>query len=215
MMQTRWIHSAAFALTLALTAVVARAQTSFAASAYGAFSGTTTGNGQQQSTANSAGALFELRHISNLILGFEATYSYNRADQTYVLQNNGSPTCGISCGLPATIAPLSIPNNANEITADWTPSLHVANLRPFGVLGAGVLFNRPATSAGGTRTSIQAVYVYGVGLDWGLLPHLGVRFQYRGNLSKAPDLSALNTLYSSTDAFTHTAEPMIGAYFNF
>jgi len=36
-----------------------------------------------------------------------------------------------------------------------------------------------------------------------------VRLQYRGNLYKAPDLSKL---YSSTNAFTHTAEPMIGVY---
>jgi outer membrane cobalamin receptor len=52
--------------------------------------------------------------------------------------------------------------------------------------------------------------VYGAGLDWGLIPHIGLRFQYRGNLYKAPDLS---TLYTSSGAFTHTAEPMIGVYF--
>jgi len=45
-----------------------------------------------------------------------------------------------------------------------------------------------------------------------LIPHLGLRFQYRGNLYKAPDLSRL---YASTNAFTHTAESMIGAYFRF
>jgi len=56
------------------------------------------------------------------------------------------------------------------------------------------------------------VFVYGAGLDWGVLPHLGLRFQYRGNLYKAPDLTKL---YTSTNRFTHTAQPMIGAYFRF
>jgi hypothetical protein len=39
-----------------------------------------------------------------------------------------------------------------------------------------------------------------------------LRFQYRGNLYKAPDLTRL---YTSTNVFTHTSEPMIGAYFRF
>ncbi|MGC2299973.1 MAG: outer membrane beta-barrel protein, partial [Acidobacteriaceae bacterium] len=196
-----------------------------ALSGYGAFSGTTNGNGTQQSPANQAGGLFELRHISNPILGFEATYSFNRADQTY--SNQFYPpvnVCPAPCG-PFT-EKLKVPANAHEITADWTPSLHIANLRPFGVLGLGVLLNVPSgnqtlttsngsgsstsTSSTGASTTTTPVYVYGAGLDWGLLPHIGLRLQYRGNLYKAPDLS---TLYSSTGAFTHTAEPMIGIYF--
>ena len=63
-----------------------------------------------------------------------------------------------------------------------------------------------------TSTSTEAVYVYGAGFDWGLLPHLGLRFQYRGNLYQSPNVAKL---FSSTNTFTHTAEPMIGAYFNF
>lgn len=52
----------------------------------------------------------------------------------------------------------------------------------------------------------------GAGLDRGLLPHLGLRLQYRCNLYQAPNVT---TLFSSTKTFTHTSEPMIGAYFNF
>ncbi len=110
------------------------------------------------------------------------------------------------------IAPHRIPANAHEITADWIVSVHVANLRPFALAGVGVLLNVPAGSPSNTSTSTKPVYVYGAGLDWGLLPHLGLRFQYRGNLYKAPDLTAL---YTSTDRFTQTAERMIGAYFRF
>jgi opacity protein-like surface antigen len=87
--------------------------------------------------------------------------------------------------------------------------LKVGNLRPFGVLGVGVLFNQPVGGQTDTTSSTKPVFVYGAGLDWGLVPHLGLRFQYRGNLYKAPDLT---TLYGSSGAFTHTAEPMIGIY---
>jgi opacity protein-like surface antigen len=102
--------------------------------------------------------------------------------------------------------------NAHEIAGDWVPSVHIGSIAPFGILGIGALLNEPAGSQSNTTSSDKPVFVYGAGLDWGLIPHLGVRFQYRGNLYKAPDLS---TLYTSTSAFTHTAEPMIGAYFKF
>lgn len=180
----------------------ANAQTSVAVSLYGAFSGTTNGNGVLESPSNSAGGLFELRHISSPILGWEATYSYNRANQTYTVCGTFNPLCQRQ----------SISADAHEITGDWVPSIHISNLRPFGVLGVGLLLNEPAGSQSNTTSSNEAVYVYGAGLDWGLLPHLGLRFQYRGNLYKAPDVTKL---YTSTNAFTHTAEPMIGAYLSF
>jgi opacity protein-like surface antigen len=66
------------------------------------------------------------------------------------------------------------------------------------------------TTPAATSTSTKGVFVYGAGVDWGLLPHIGLRLQYRGNLYQA---SSLANAFSSTNAFTHTAEPMIGVYF--
>lgn len=196
-----------FALLLAFTvggASFAAAQTDVGLSLYGAFNGSTNGNGVQDSPANSAGGLVEMRHITNPLIGWEITYSYNRANQKY------TPT---SCtGGFSSCTPTNVSSDAHEVTADWVPSLHVGNFRPFAVLGAGVLLNEPVSGQSGTNSSDKAVYVYGAGLDWGLLPHLGLRFQYRGNLYKAPNVSRL---YTSTNAFTQTAEPMIGAYFRF
>ncbi|HEX8710256.1 MAG TPA: outer membrane beta-barrel protein [Terracidiphilus sp.] len=200
---------ALLALALAFTAS-GFAQTSVGLSLYGAFNQKSTGNSTVQSPSNSAGGLVELRHISNPILGFEATYSYNRANQHYSLENlpPGNPCPSTGC----TITPATVKANAHELTLDWIPSLHLGNLRPFGVLGVGLLLDVPKSGDGTTGTDHKPVYVYGAGLDWGLVPHLGLRLQYRGNLYKAPDLTSL---YSSTDKFTRTAEPMIGAYFSF
>jgi opacity protein-like surface antigen len=224
----KWILTVLLPL-LATAGTTAFAQTSVALSGYGAFSGATTGNGTTQSPANQAGGLIELRHIANPILGFEATYSFNRADQTYTSRPGACPAFGCS------ISTETVRANAHEITADWVPSLGIANFRPFGVLGVGLLLDVPsdsqatvitvtgcptcatptgsiATTTNPTSTSTKPVYVYGAGLDWGLLPHLGLRFQYRGNLYQSPNVTKL---FSSTNTFTHTAEPMIGAYFNF
>lgn len=228
-MKIQWIRSAVILLVLPLSAILVNAQTSVAGSIYGAFSGATNGNGTQQSPANQAGGMIEIRHISNAILGVEATYSFNRADEIYskVIYPPTSSSCPGTCS-PETQT-LRVPANAHEITFDWTPSLRLANLRPFGVLGIGLLLSVPSGNpvltvtrttgslpgdviTGNISTSTKAVYVYGAGLDWGLLPHFGLRIQYRGNLYSAPNLSAL---YSSTGSFTHTAEPMAGVYFNF
>ena len=219
------------AFGLVLLPALAHAQTDVAASIYGSFSGTTNGNGTVQSPANQAGGMFELRHVSNPILGFEATYSFNRADLNYRTQQTGCPAG--ACGFTTE----SVANNAHEITADWVPSLHIANLRPFALLGAGLLLDVPASgqattittmqppcvngvcpvdittvSTTPTATSTKAMYVYGAGLDWGLLPRLGLRLQYRGNLYPAPNVTKV---FTSTNTFTHTAEPMLGAYFRF
>jgi len=194
----------------AVLAMAARAQTDVAASLYGAFTGTTTANNTQQSPSNSAGGLVEARHIRNPLIGYEGTYSYNRANQAYSYAG-AIPATG---GCPVIFCapnPTTVSANAHEITGDWIASLRLANLRPFALAGVGVIFDVPvSSSAGATSTTTKPVYVYGGGVDWGLLPHLGLRFQYRGNLYEAPNLSKL---FTSVDAFTHTAEPMIGVYF--
>jgi opacity protein-like surface antigen len=189
----------------AFGAASVHAQTDVALSLYGAFSGTTRNGSDTQSPSNSAGGMIELRHISNPLVGYDVTYSYNRANQSYFNPlpcSEGNTACSWQ----------AISANAHELTADWVASVHLANLRPFALAGVGLLLNEPAGSQSGTTSSTKPVFVYGAGLDWGLLPHIGLRFQYRGNLYKAPDLT---TVFKSTNAFTQTAEPMIGAYLRF
>jgi opacity protein-like surface antigen len=171
----------------------APAQTDAAASFYGAFSGTTEANGTVQSPSNSAGFLLELRHISNPLVGYELTYSFNRANQNY---NNLE----------------EIKAAALQVGADWVVSLRVLKLRPFVLAGGGLIFYHPDSNQPNSTNETKPVFVYGAGLDWTVIRHIGLRFQYRGNLYHAPDLSHA---FSSTEAFTHTAEPMIGAYLRF
>ena len=190
----------------AFGAASAHAQTDVALSLYGAFSGSTKNGPDTQSPSNSAGGLVELRHISNPLVGYDVTYSYNRANQSY-FNPISCPPSPTTCS-----AWQAISANAHELSADWVASVHGANLRPFALAGVGLLFNQPAGSQSNTQSSTKPVFVYGAGLDWGLLPHLGLRFQYRGNLYKAPNLTKV---FTSTNAFTQTAGPMIGAYLRF
>jgi opacity protein-like surface antigen len=211
-MQKRWILAAIVMVGLCLQrcatagaqAEAARSitQTDVSLSIYGAFSGTTTGDGIVQSPSNAAGGIVEVRHIVNPLIGLEGTYSFNRANEKYTPQ--------VSCGLPCgNITPATVSADAHELTADYLASLKIANLRPFALAGAGLLFNEPSSGQANTTSSNKPVFVYGAGLDWGLLPHIGVRLQYRGNLYRTPDLTKL---YGSSGAFMHASEPMIGVY---
>ncbi len=215
-MRAQQFCRAAFFSGLVFTcAAAAVAQTDVALSVFGAFSNTATGSFVLRQTPSSqAGGMIELRHLVNPILGFEGTYSFNRANQNYLFNPPyllcPNPTCQFSNTVSA---------NAHEITADWVPSMKFGSLRPFGVIGVGLLITVPTGSqtlaqySPAPFTSTSAVYVYGAGVDWSLAPRLGLRVQYRGNLYKAPNVS--NTFVSGPDAFLHTAEPMIGAYFRF
>jgi hypothetical protein len=209
LMQAKLASFVIFVLAVVFGMSASAAQTDVALSVYGAFNSSTNGNGTAQSPSNAAGGLLEFRHISNPVLGFEATYSFNRANQTYYPPTPyACPVGVVPCITPA---PTAVSANAHAITLDWVPSVKVANLRPFGVVGIGLLVN-DATSGTDTTSNTTLVYVYGAGLDWGLLPHIGLRGQFREMTYKAPDLT---TLYPSTGSFLHTAEPMLGVYFSF
>src|ERR1700741_3769896 len=113
---SRAVRLLLLALILSGLQTAARAQTDVAASLFGAFSGTTTGNGTVQSPSNAAGVLLELRHISNPRVGYELTYSSNRANQNY---NNLE----------------EIKTAAHQVGANWLVSFPVLMLKPFVLAG--------------------------------------------------------------------------------
>lgn len=203
------IRTSLAALTFFAVAAAAQAQTDIAASLYGSFGGSTNGNGVQQSPSNAAGVLLELRHISNPLVGYELTYSFQHNDQTY---SEPAAACGVCTPNSSSTYTQYVPANAHEVTADYVVSVPVLNMRPFVLAGAGLIFNSPSGSQGGTGSATQPVWVYGAGLDYTILPHIGIRGQYRGNVYKAP---ALASSFHSTGAFTKNAEPMVGVYLRF
>jgi opacity protein-like surface antigen len=216
-------------------AVKKLSQTDVAVSLYGTLNKSTSAassiTGTVLSPSNAAGALIEFRQISKPWIGYEGTIALNRANQAYSSQTLA--LCGVCA---ATTVQIPVSANAREVTGDWIASLKIMSFRPFALAGGGLLMDKPTSgqattttdtiSCGGnpnctlgtttstvsTSSSNRVVYVYGAGLDWNLLPHIGLRFQYRGNVYKAPNLL---TGFTSISAFTRTSEPMLGAYFRF
>lgn len=194
---------------LLLAAVASHAETDVAVSLYVAFQPKSTATSEAQSPANQAGGLLEVRHIHHPWIGYELTYAMNRSNQTTSPLIWTCPVATTPCTVP-TVA--QVKANAHQVTADWVVSVKVASFRPFALGGAGLLFDQPSSGQTSTQSQTKPVFVYGAGLDWELLPHLGLRGQYRGNLYKVPNLTKL---YTSIDAFRQTSEPSLGVYFRF
>jgi hypothetical protein len=207
-----------FSLILAATVcVTARAQTNIALSIYGAFSNSATpGNDNffRESPATSAGGLFEFRHLSSPIFGWEASYSFHRANEVYDNLIFGIPAPS-SCGNPVCPTPTyAVSANAQQLTAGWVPSVHTANFRPFAPLGVGPLLNRPISGQSGTTNSSQPAFVYGGGLDWGTDAAHGTA----ATVSREPIQGSghcSSEQHVPNIGFIHTAEPAVGVSYRF
>ena len=202
-----WFVLSGFALATMNFAV---AQTDAGLSAYGAFnsfSKTSSFNSAYLNPANAMGGMLEVRHIHSPLIGFEATYSLNRANQRY-----------ISFLSPVSPGPVngesSISAFSHEIAGDWvfTDSLTKSkSVQIFTVVGAGIQITVPSGSSNNTQSSSTAAYIYGAGVDWQKFQHYGLRVQYRGDIHQAPHIFTGFPFHS----FIHTAEPMVGVYYRF
>ncbi len=188
-----------------LSQVAARAQTDVALSAYRAFNTSTTGNGTVQVPTDSIGGMFELRHITSPIIGYELTYAFNPDNQSLSPEVGA---CTYECGNP----PEKITTRAHEVALDWVVSKKFGSLRPFAVGGLGFFIAVPSGDLYDLNTIVRPAFVIGGGVDWDFAARFGLRFQYRDNLYKTPNITGI---YYTTGVYTQTAEPMGGAFFRF
>ena len=199
-------------MTLVMGPAALQAQTDVAASLYGSFRGTSNGNGTAESPSNPAGVMLEMRHISNPLVGYELNYSFNRSDEEYKGSVSTPQICTPNCVPAGNTVYQAVKANAHRVGADWFVSLSHLPVKPFALAGVGLLFISPDGGQSDVRGNTKPVFEYGAGVDWTVIPHLGLRFQYRGDLYHSPDLAKA---FSSTNRFANTAKPMIGAYFRF
>jgi opacity protein-like surface antigen len=180
---------------LLICALSAHAQFDINGAAYGAFTRSTSGDGLTQSQSSAVGFNLGLRRYVSPLYGWEATYSYNSARQDY-----GGTGYGY------------ISAQQHALTADYVVSLKMTpTIRPFALIGGGAILFVPNTGPA-LATSVRGTVNYGVGVDVALLPHIGVRVQYRGLFYRAPDFE--QPAYS-TNSYTTTSEPMAGIYYKF
>jgi outer membrane immunogenic protein len=98
-------------------------------------------------------------------------------------------------------------------------AFQAGKFRPFVLGGAGgLVFNPNATFIDDNAQNLGAVrqtrvgFLYGAGLDYGLVSRFSLRLQYRGLVYSAPDFKVQNLFTSSRG---HLAEPSLGIVFTF
>ena len=183
----------------------ARPETDIGVGFYQAMNASSQGIGTTQTTTNAMGGMLEVRHISSPWIGYEVSYSFNPEDFTY------SPTpgaCGFSCSNPVQ----KISNKTSEAGLNWVISHPMGHLRPFATSGIGFMIFEPDGNVENNNPVVRLAYIFGGGVDWSVMPHLGLRFQVRDALYKAPNLLFG---YNATGAFTHTLQPIGGVYYRF
>ncbi len=233
-MRRKWLYLACLLVgAAAWGGAIACAQTDIAASIDGAFSGNTQAGVDVQSPSNSAGALLEVRHIHNSLVGFEGAYSYNRANQTYAYTVPVSVTIRPPCPYPIPVGcgtsyayaqPVAVSANAHAITGDWVVSRKMRSFRPFALAGGGLLLVVPSSGQRYTGSTVpgqtyinvapdqmstniatEFLFVFGAGLDWKLSSHIGLRLQDRDTMYKSPQLF-------STDVYPVSGPSTKGLY---
>jgi opacity protein-like surface antigen len=160
----------------------------------------TTAGATTHDSTKSGGLLVGYSYQFNSWAGAEGNYGYTRNSQNYL----------------GSIGQSSIQSNIHELTGSFVAHipLHIANVRPYGLAGAGALIFDPtdAFRVNGVDRVTKATFVYGGGVNFDLTHNFGVRAEYRGLVFKVPDFT-VNSL--DLDKVTHLAQPSVGFFFRF
>jgi len=168
----------------------------------GEFTNTVTGTNYlgvslTQKPSNTLGALVTIRYTKSPYLGAEFNYGYARYTQNFSSYIVGGAQ-----------------TNASEYTVGYvahTPKLF--GFQTFASAGLGTMAFR-ATPGGGQSLPTQArmAYYYDAGVEDSLLPHFGIRAQFRQVFFLAPDFGQN---YLTIKQRQTTTEPAVGFYLHF
>jgi len=164
--------------------------------AFGSFLRSTTQNGFENKSENSAGVLGTYRYFFTNHQGVEADYGFTQNYQYY--------------GQPGSFA--GVKTYSNEISGAYVFRMPMGKITPFLLGGAGALVFDPHNFAGAS-TQTRATGVYGGGADINLSSHVYIRAEYRGLIYNSPTYGL--AAFSGIDRVTHRAEPSVGFGYRF
>ncbi|SFS21272.1 hypothetical protein SAMN05421771_4121 [Granulicella pectinivorans] len=182
-----------------------------AVSGAGYFNTTTTGTNYLNQTVtdvpgNTLGALVQIRYIAKPWIGLEFNYGYARYTQKYTGSGGAASNTDFNFGLQANTSEYSLGYVAH-------PPIAIFGLKPFIGGGAGTMAYKPTTYGGqGRQEQARALYYYDVGLDDMISEHIGLRAQFRGSNSLAPDFGQN---YLTILKRTWITEPAVGVFIKF
>ena len=161
-----------------------------------------------QKVSNTTGALLQFRYTRSPWVGGEFNISYAR--NTHNFTTTSVCTDPTECPFP-----LGVQTNALSFMLGYIvhPPHQIAGLQPFLGGGMGLMYFH-TTSGGGQGLQKQGVggAYYTVGVEKEIVPHLGVRGQFRQLFYLAPDFYLP---FLTIQKQTSTMEPAIGIYLHY
>jgi outer membrane immunogenic protein len=170
----------------------------------GVFAKQSMGNGTILNPTNSGAFVATFRYRFNAAHSVEFNYGSTRDSQVY--------TTGAD--------QFRIMSKVSEYSFAYVLNIFPKRkFEPFLFAGGGALTFSPGNTYINTyalpvavKKQTELAFLYGAGVDYRVIPHIAVRFEYRGLVYKAPDFGGPNFL---TSAKGDLAEPSIGLVFRF
>jgi opacity protein-like surface antigen len=172
-----------------------------ALSGFAEISRNVNGNFILQEASVSGGVLFSFRQSAKPWLGYELNYGYTHFTETYVFSSD------------------KVSHGMSELSAAYLiqgPVTH--SIQPFGTIGFGLVIQSPSSSSATSSgqqpsTAASPAFVFGLGANWpNAFHHVGLRIQYRGVRSKAPDFGVPSL---DSHRLRTAQEPTAGVYYRF
>jgi opacity protein-like surface antigen len=171
---------------------------------------------RSQSASPSAGVLGTFHQQFTRWIGYNVNVGYTRLTESYSSGIAFVPSATSSTALTTNFIRGSIGTNVVETTvAAVAQGPRNRRFSTFAQFGGGGLFFVPFTHLDGYNKQIRPTMVFGVGMNYRLTEHLGLRAEYRGLFYKSPDFAPTLNYLPVTRMFTVTNQPAVSLTYTF
>jgi opacity protein-like surface antigen len=169
-----------------------------------------------QGTSPSAGVVGTIHQSFNRWLGYNVNLGYTRFRESYSYGYAFVPAQTSTTKTFSQFAQGSVGTNMYETTIAYVVQGPTnKKFSTFAQFGGGGLWFLPFTHPEAYNKQIRLAMVFGVGLNYKLSEHLGIRAEYRGLFYKNPDFAYSLSLAPVSKMFTVTNEPTVSVTYTF
>ena len=168
-----------------------------------------------QGTSPSAGVLGTFHQAFKPWLGYNVNLGYSRFTENYSSGFAFVPAANSHTSSVSSFSRGSIPTNMYETTIAYVVEAPRAKrFNTFAQIGGGGLWFLPTQDPAPYSEQVRLAMVFGVGMNYKLSDHLGLRAEYRGLFFKSPDFKSVSSV-PVTRLFTVTSQPTVSLVYTF
>jgi opacity protein-like surface antigen len=169
-----------------------------------------------QGSSPSAGLLATFHQSFRPWWGYNVNFGYSRFTENYSFGSAFVSNAPIQPPQNSYFSQLSIGTNMYELTiAPVIQGPKTERFSTFAQFGGGGLWFLPTEAGSLYSPQVRAAMVFGVGLNYKLTDHLGMRAEYRGLFYKNPDFAYRSGQAPMSKLFTVTSEPTVSLVYTF